>query len=395
MSSRWLDKQENIIAVEDAVSVFAEDDIEAVPRRYKSGDVYIWQKGDSLVDLARDMHVEYDRLLAYNEIESYQELEDGVPIYYPSAPAKPTRNISVEVFDDPLHMHVSRPGGAKKWAFGAMETLAQAQPNGFFPEHTNVLIVACARVPLVDPDDEHAEAAYYLDYNALGKYKESGLLRFSIGFAWSDLGHGHVETMLKRAAPAADPVIPPYLLEDVSGNEDSDTQIEESTTDDIQPEVLPNGLTQDYIDGIMNSYQKLPADLACVTEIPNGYELAEIDRQTSKRFVWIHDYSKKRQDKPLYQNQAVEIGATFEVDGEVIGRPVESIDANNFFGIPMSLLQSEDDLFNNDNVDADTRAQLGGALTWSERYVWVPVNQLLQKYAPGYLKKINKHKEQK
>jgi hypothetical protein len=367
----------------------------AAPIKYVAGSFHLWKKGDSLVDIAREMHVPVEKLKDFNEIESYAELEDGIPIYYPAPAVSTARRISVEVLPEKLHMHVAKPNGAKKWAFGSMRIWDDARPSGFFPEGTNVIIVAIAKVPIDDPDDPTAEAAYYLDHNALGEYTTSGILRFTLGFAWSDLEHGHIETLTRKADPAPDPVIPPYL-EDLDEPEVEETDVEPVSLVEV-PETLPNGLTREYIESVLSDYQKLDTPEDCITQIPEGHEGAEFDQQTGHFYVWIHDFTRKKPDRPLYHNQDVTIGATFtDPDtGEKLGRPVDSIESNNFFGIPLSVLRSEGDFFMyNERVSAESRQQAGGSLTWSEQYLWIPSMRFLRRFVPGFLKKINNNKKE-
>lgn len=404
MSSRWLEKQEQLIkqeAREAGVPIITTPTV-SLERKWKHGDHHEWQRGDSLFDIAQSMHVTLDQLMAYNEIESYQELEDGIPIYYPAPAASAARRIEVEVLPHSMKMHVAKPGGAKKWAFGSMNTWDEATPNGFFPENTNVHILAIAKVPILDKDDPSAEAAYYLDHSALGDYEKTGLLRFALGFAWSDLEEGHVDTVIvKKQQPAPEPV------SKVTAEELNEAPAPEKVAQPRVPKYL-EGYDADFIekrledfkrDGSMHkftdTYQKLDPVVACMAMFPEGEKSVQAEPSTGQKFVWIRDFAMKRPNRRLFQYQEVDIAATFEYEGDIYGRPAESVQANNFFGIPMTLLHSQDDVFMyNKPIDATTRSKFGGHLTVSERYIWVPVNRWLSRYAPGYMKKI-KQKAQK
>lgn len=402
--SRWLEKQEKLIEEEAeaaGVPVVRPYSPESSMRKWQQGDFHTWHRGDSLFDIAQDMHVTHKQLLEYNEIESYQELEDGIPIYYPAPAISAARRIEVEVFPQAMKMHVAKTGGAKKWAFGSMNTWDEAQPNGFFPESTNVHIVAIARVPILDKEDPAAEAAYYLDHGALGDYRETGLLRFAIGFAWSDLEEGHVDTMVKKQQPAPEPV------SDVTAEELNTAPAPEKVAQPRVPKFL-EGYSPEFIEkrledfkrdgsmhGFTETYQKLNPVVPCMAIFADGDPRIQVEPSTGQKFVWVRDFAMKRTDRRLFLHQEVDIAATFEYDGEIYGRPAESVKANNFFGIPMSVLQSQDDLFMyNKPIDATTRAQIGGRLTWAEEFIWVPANRWLSRYAPGYMKKV-KQKAQK
>ena len=403
--SRWLKKQEEIIkqeAEEAGVPVVAPAAPPTPQKKWKHGDFHEWKRGDSLFDVAQSMHVTLENLMAYNEIESYQELEEGIPIYYPAAPPSTARKTVVEVLESSLKMHVSKPGGAKKWAFGAMTTWDDATPNGFFPENTNVHIVAIAKVPVEDKDDPEAAAAYYLDHGALGDYQKTGHLRFALGFAWSDLEEGHVDTLIvkKQTAPA-EPVAE-VTTEDLNEAPEPKKVAEPRVPqflDGFDPEFIEKRLEDFKRDGSMHrftdSYQKLDPVISCMAMFPEEDAAILLEPTSGQKYIWVRDFAMKRPNRRLFQHQEVDIAATFEYDGEIYGRPTESVKNNNFFGIPMAMLQSEDDLFlYNKPIDATTRAKFGGKLTWSERYIWVPANRWLSRYAPGYMKKI-KQKAQK
>lgn len=395
--SRWLEKQEKLVQQEAKSLGVAVETPQSRPRyrsKWKSGDFHKWRRGDSLFDLAQAMHVTLENLMAYNEIESYEELEKGLPIYYPAPAASNARKITIEVLPQSLRMHVSKNGGTKKWAFGSMTTWDDAKPSGFFPEGTNVFIRAIAKVPIDDKDDESAEAAYYLDHAALGDYENTGILHFTLGFAWSDLEEGHVESAVAKKvvdtedtpedAPEPVKVAQPRIPDTLLG---FDADFIEKRMDDFKRDGSMHKFTE--------SYQKLIPSIPCMAMFPEGSVGIEAEPTTGQNFMWIRDFAMKKPNRRLFEHQEVDIAATFEYDGEIYGRPEESVKNQNFFGIPMSMLQSQDDLFMyNTNIDATTRSELGGHLTWSERYIWVPINRWLSKNAPGYMKKI-KQKAQK
>ncbi len=399
---RWLKKQEDLLkqeAEDVGVPVISTDSRVAFEKtKWKHGDTHAWKRGDSLFDIAQSMHVELKQLMAYNELESYEELEEGILIYYPAPHISTTRQLLVEILEVPVKMHIAKPGGAKKWAFGMMTTWDDAAPNGYFPEQTNVHIVAVAKVPIEDKDDPFAEAAYYLDHAALGNYQDTGLLRFALGFAWSDLEEGHTDTLVKKQKPAEQPVsevTEKQLNEAPAPAVVAQPRVPESL-DGFDPAFVEQRLEDFKRDGSMHkfteTYQKLNPVVPCIATFPAEDPIIEFEPSTGHRFMWIRDFAMKRPNRRLFENQEVDIAATFEYNGDIYGRPAESVSGNNFFGIPMSMLESQDDVYNTD-IDATTRAEIGGRLTWSERYVWVPINRLLAKYAPGYLRKIKTSKK--
>jgi hypothetical protein len=412
MSSKWLEKQQELEKDEAAAQGITVEELKENRENgtsfrantWKPGEYHTWKgKSDSLFNVAASMHVPLDRLMEYNEIETYSELEEGVPIYYPVAGKGNARKIEVEVLTQKMEMHVSKVGGTKKWAFGDMYTWNDAKPTGFYPEKTNVTILAIAHVPITDKEDPEAKAAYYLDGLSLGDYDKTGLLRYTVGYAWSDLEKGHVETVkVKRSeatpqlAKAPAPAVTPKVAIKA---EDPTTEVP-TVTDSKKPWL--EGFDEEFIEKrladtikfgnshhFVETYQRLDPAIPCMAIIPD--DAGEIDPESGRKFIWVRDFGVKRKNKRLYQHQEIDIAATFEYDGILYGRPTKAVEGFNFFGIPMDMLQKQSDVYNED-VDASTRASEGGTLTWSERSIWIPLSELLARHKPEFMRNIKNKK---
>jgi hypothetical protein len=341
---------------------------------YKAGDSHIWQKGDSLFDLAQDMHVTRERLMEYNEIEAQQELEPGIPIYYPVAGRDTSkREVVVEVLPEALPMHVQTPGGAKKWTFGNMKKWADAKGSGFFPQNTNLTIVATVKIPILDENDEEIEAGYYLDSLALGDYSTTGRIKWMVGYIWSDLAEGHIDPVPKRKpAPLAEQKLKEQKAKVIAKKVAEKAAATPAYLDGFDQAFIEKRLAEIIRDGkdyFKLSRQILEYPIPCTAEILEGREDG-MDKRG--RYVVIHDIDTRRPDRRLYHNQEVTIAQTFEYDGILMGRPLKACETGNWFGVDMALLQADKDLYN-DKSDATTRKAEGRSLTWSERFIWVPL----------------------
>lgn len=348
---------------------------------FKPGDSYRWRKDSDIWMVARRMNVNVKRLMEFNEIEDPKELEAGILVYFPSSSSKKRKTI-IELLPEPRPMHISKIGGTKKWAFGHMTTWDDAESaGGFYPENTNVDIVAIARVPIDDKDDPAAEAAYYLDSRALGDYAQTQRVKLTVGYAWSDLAEGHIE---KTAAP------PPPVAQIAIEKQEADNPPADIDKDGFDRNFVEKRLEDTIKEGLHNykeTYQELVPPVPCIAMIPE--DAGEVDPTTGTRFIWVRDFDTRRSNRRLLQYQEVTISATFEYDGDLYGRPVRSVENFVWYGIPMNMLQSQAELFMyNKRVDATTRFEQGGQLTLSERYFWVPMSKALTVYKPSFMRHI-------
>lgn len=394
--SKWLEKQllrEQQEASQASETVVVEPEPELPvsqfkPNDYKPGDTYTWQDGDKIWDVARMMNVDLNFFMEFNGIENPNELEPGIVVHFPVASGPKTKSIRYEVLPEAMPMHVNKPGGCKKWTFGNMKTWDDAESSGFYPEHSNLFIVAIAHVPIEDKDNPDAEAAYYMDGLALGDYKETGRVRWNVGYMWIDLAKGHIDrharapdvaeqAIKKQQAELSFEIVPP-------ANHDEDgfdkNFVEQTLKED------PNKFKQ--------SYQVLDSPELCIAIFPKG--VGELDEATGKLYIWIKDYETLRPDRRLFDHYEIYVGGTFEFDGRLFARPAvmqddELVVTPFWFGIPLEVLQSQAEYFMyNKKVNAGIRAEYGNTLTLSEKYLWVPMAKFMTRYMPEYISKIKK-----
>lgn len=147
---------------------------------------YTWQDGDSVVALGEKYGVDPEEILDFNLIEEH-ELKAGDEIKIPSKHKfkPPAREITYEVLEHPVVMHVNRPKGIKKYAFSHITDPNDVKGNGHFPHATKITIYGIAHVPVGDES-----LAYYMDNHAFGDYKTTGKVNWNIGYAWSELTEG-------------------------------------------------------------------------------------------------------------------------------------------------------------------------------------------------------------
>lgn len=349
------------------------------PSELKPGDAYKWKKDDTLIDVARRMGVPVERLREYNEIEGWNELEAGVIIYKPKdAPVKDKRETRFEFLPKPVDMHVAPANGAKKWRFGHADgKWENISGTGFYPQNTNVKIVAIAYVPIDDETNPELEAAYYMDSLAVGDYAETGRLKYTVGFMHSDLEEGAAVTVKTVSIPEVAKVPVPEPEEEVAtvievASEETPPKPERVEFFGTDRAFIENRLEYFKREGNMakfvETYQPLTPHVACTAIIPE--DQIEVDAE-GRKFVWIHDFLTSRPDRKLTQHWEGHIAGTFEYEGVTYGRPAAALKNHLWFGIPMDLLESQARLYN-DDTDTETKST-SGRLTWFEDNFWVPL----------------------
>lgn len=247
----------------------------------------------------------------------------------PAPPSEPV--VTYEVLASPRLMHIKKPGGAEKWAFGNIKKWSDFSSAGHFPENTNIEIVAIAHVPVGSE-----VAAYYMTAGDLGEYRTLGRVAFAIGFNWADMADGYVEPPKPAPAVVPEPAPAPPVITKPA------------------PVPVPSNTFK-------TTYSALP--------VPARY----IARET----MMIHEYDTRRPDRELLENMAVLIAGTFTKDNVLYGRPLGSVQSGYWFGIPMSNLIAEDELYNT-KLDLPTKAAIN-RLSFGERItVWL--SKVLSQY---------------
>lgn len=345
----------------------------------KPGTFYKWLKDDTWTSVTRKLKFTKQELIQHNGIEDWTAIKPGDVLHLPIAQeVKRDLTPSFEILPEPLPMHVNKPAGAKKWSFGNMRKWEDASGQGFFPHNTNLTIYGIAHVPLdeVDEKGEPVEAAYYMDGHAVGNYAETGKIAWTIGYMWSDLDEGHVEGIVRQTKPVAEAKLREQRAKevakksvDIASAQPQEHYMEGFTKSFIETR-LADTLKYGNSHHFVASYQRQDPSIPCTVILPEG--VGSVDPETRNRFVWVHDFATKRRDRRLWHNQEIDIAGTFDYEGVLFGRPKKSVDAGEWFGIDMALLQADKDLYNT-KLDAATRHAEGGSLTWSERFVWVPL----------------------
>lgn len=382
--SKWLEKQKALEEAEAAVQDTAAD-IDA-EERDPVGDehiktalesLYTWVKYDNIYSVARRLGFTVEELLEHNDIDDPASIKPGDRLHLPiPRDLSKQENFSVEVLDDPVQMHVTHEGGCKKWGFSGMRKWSDAVSAGFFPEHANITILAIAHVPIEEDDGSKAEAAYYLDSVSIGDYKISGMLRWATGFIWQDLAPG--KYVLPEPAPVAQVALERQAaieadLEEkrlaAAQEEARDTLVEKKLDDMQENGVMPNDFKA--------TLQPLDPPILCVIDIPP--HIGEFDSNVNERYIRVHDFEGNRPFKRLFHGQEIQVSSFFQFDGATYGRPAAAAKNSLWYGIPAEVLLRDDDLYNI-NIDAESRAALGGRLTWAERYIWVPLAKTMNRH---------------
>lgn len=375
--SKWLEKQKELEAQIAADMIEETDPVSPDPMpEERLESLYTWVKYDNIWSVSRRLGFTAEELLEHNDIDDPATIKPGDRLHLP-VPRDLTKqqDYRVEVLPQPLQMHVSKEGGCRKWAFANMRYWSDAKTTGFFPEHTNVTILAVAKVLVEEENNSVAEAAYYLDAVSLGDYTTSGFLKWATGFVWQDLTEGEYV----RPEP---PAIAEAALQKQN---DIEAVLEEKRLAAAQEEardMLVEKKLADMEDGTMpNDFKKTLQAIeptVCMIDIPEG--IGEVDPSVAMSpYIRVHDFEGNRPFKRLFDGQEIEISSTFEFDGAVYGRPKVAAQNGLWYGIPMEVLTSLDELYNT-NIDAESRAAVGGTLTWAERYIWVPLAKSLNRH---------------
>ncbi len=331
---------------------------------------YIWVKYDNFYDVARRLGFGSKELKEHNDLDDPETLKPGDIISLPKDREIPEeREVRYELLVHTMKMHVGKPGGTKKWTFANVKSWEDVTSIGYFPQYTNVDIVAIAHVPLTDTDGNQIEAAYYMDERALGDFATTKRVRYTIGYSWSDLAEGYY---LSSSPP------PPIIEERLTQQE---AVAAAASLEDTPKRIAPN------------SYKRTLQFLSGGSEqmtvgIP---EEGLVDEETGKRFVWVYEHDGRRPDAKLFHNWEGDIIGTFTKDGELYGLPTKAHENGYWFGLPMQFLQSNANDLYNTVIDAQTLQKAKGSLSLDERLVWLPLAKATAK-VEGWKNKHNKTK---
>ena len=383
--SKWLEKQKMLEAEAEAEAVQnTAADMDAEERDPVSGDtadtalesLYTWVKYDNIYSVARRLGFGVEELLEHNDISDPATIKPGDTLHLPiPRDLKKQETFTVEVLDEPIQMHIVKYGGCKKWGFAGMNKWSDAVSAGFFPENANITILAIAHVPVEEDDGSKSEAAYYIDAVSLGDYTTSGMLKWATGFIWQDLAEGKymppAPAQVAQAALAHQKAMEVELEEKslLSAQEEARDTLVDKKIDDMEEGIMPNDFK--------TTLQVVQPPVSCLIDIPTG--IGEYDSKVGERYIRVHDFEGNRPFKRLFNGQVIRISSFFEFDGALYGRPDAAAKNGLWYGVPAEALLREDELYNT-GIDAESRAAIGGRLTWAERYVWVPLAKTMNRH---------------
>jgi hypothetical protein len=295
---------------------------------------YTLKLGETIWDASRKLKIDVATLLDHNDLEQATDAGAGYVLHLPKARKKEAPELRYETLEKPITMHVIKPGGAQKWFFGNAKKWTDLGTSGpSIAQNTNVEIVAVAHVPIEDKT-----YAYYMEAAAFRGYAETGRVKYSIGFSWQDLAEGKYE---------------PLPLEPAGGQEqpttvDQTQQQIPQPAGEMPPEPKPT-ILEEPVPPIDEYLKALEADPIFPNQFKSTYKPFEDGPcdffvnipDESKSFILVQDHGSNRPDKHVMRNKLVSIKGTFEKDDVLYGRPETSY----WFGIPMSYLQSDEELY--------------------------------------------------
>lgn len=325
---------------------------------------YIIRQGENLWDAARKLSISAEELIKLNNIEDPRKVKPGHRIRLPIAEVQEKKVIRYELLESPEPMHVSKPGGTRKFSFGYADKWDDIHATGrTHKENSNVNIVAIAHVEL---KDENTTAAYYMDRVDLGNYKISGFPQFTTGFNHSHLSKGHVvpNAVTAPKLEAIEAIDQAEVAAAAMAEDDRPVKIEVKAVDvAVVPEKPTDPLPQPMIHNYRSTLIALKPDASAMTFM-------------SEENLMVHEIERRRAPKPLRRGQFINISYTFEKDGVLYGLPTGTEKNEFWYAIPMDGLTSEDALFDfNAQLPLSERIAMRQELTIQEQGV-----QLLSKF---------------
>lgn len=280
---------------------------------------HTWQETDTLADVAARYGV-YDPedILDLNRLEETDLSPGMVLLISRQVPKDQPENITYEVLETPVVMHVNKPEGIQQYSFGNITNPNDVPGKGHFPHKRKITVHAIARVPVGDE-----ELAYYMDGHAFGKYRETGKVAWNVGYAWSELSEGEYQE-----PPEIEPI--PTILDEPDV---PDPTIFDEIIEEQEPEPAEEPARQDDV------LVPLNADYSPVKYLfEQDIELCEVHAKVRSVF--------RRKLDPVW------IIATFTHDGEEYYQPGktwgETVQSGLLWPIPMDSVLPEDEVFNYD-----------------------------------------------
>lgn len=366
----------------------ADEDKQAPKEKDPSRYYTVLKGGESPWDIGLKLNLSATELIEHNDLDPHAKVPEGTELHLPTAlpPKKKAARTVVELLDYPTKMHVTKEGGTRKQAFGNAKTLDNISPTGpAYAENTNVTVVALAHVPLTD-DGKEVVAGYYMDQLSVGDFVKTGRVAWEIGFNHAHLAEGHVEKVVVSKEPR--PEIKQKLKQ---------MEIEQKAAQDIAD--MDIGRPEPKEPTLQQKIAKMEADqLAHPERYPDLWKASIKALNEAREEVTfianvdmvVKEYSGRGRDKLVPKYKGVKLKYTFEKDGILYGMPASHEQTGLWFGIPMDLLTSEDELFNT-KFDLPTRVHLNASLSFTEKYVSVPLSRALNhKWLKSHVDKIKR-----
>lgn len=279
----------------------------------KSEYVYIWVLYDNIWEVARRLGLEATKLMEHNDITDPSAIEPGATLHlYAPRKMSDERHVTYELFDEPRHMHISHVPGTQRIAFNNARKWSDLEPDGrFFPYRTNLVMVALAHVPI----GKDEMAAYYLDAWALGHFKETGNVAYTVGFNHTHLSNGRY--------------------------------VEITTTPEQVPELEPEEVAEINYVPEEPEFLILPEPEEVEVDWRTTYKAFERpERYVAQTPMIVQDLDGRRTGKPVYKNDEVVLTGVFLKDGEEYGRPPRSETSYHWYGVPMKKVIPYKELYN-------------------------------------------------
>lgn len=329
------------------------DDFVPEPTAPKPGTEYrVLSGGQNCWEIARQVKLEGINgvdIADHNDIDDpAAKLPAGSLVLLPMPlPQDREKQVEFELLEEPLEMHVTRPHGARKYAFGNVKRWKDINTTGpLYPQNTNVTIVAIAHVPI--PKDD-MDAVFCMDALAVGDFAHTGRIAYMVGFNNAHLAQDHVEP----TKPAPKPAVTVKLAEAAKVLEEAEKRPESvlNTPVVVQPTVTAENFWKSTI-------RPLREDRAIVTYLAD-------------ETIMVSEMDGKRPPKPLYQNQGVPLQWKFTRDDVDYGLPPSHEKTGLWFGVPLDKVRPEDEVFDY-SLTNEERIQ-SGRFTLKERVWYIPL----------------------
>ena len=379
MPSKWIMRQQELEAQTQAQPkevLLLPEYIDPPAKDADKERLYTLLEGETIWRVARRFGVSAEELAEHNNIEKGDMFGVGqgdtlhlpLPQEFKNEPV-----IEYELLAIPKKMHVIKDNGTRKMAFGNAKTFDDISPTGpAYAVNTNVTVNAVAHVPLIE-NGERVTAAYFMDFLALGNYRETGQVAYNIGFNHSHLEDGHVDIVKPKVGRPKAPEVEPTKIEQEIISDVA--QMDETRVNKIRRVLPPAPEASPVVEKLLDP-----------TKYPNYYKTTLTplnDEQEPVMYVanqnmYVKELDSHRPDRPLAKNQSVRIKYTVEKEGVLYGVPASHDQTGFFYGIPMDLITPEDEVFRTEYTLPE-RLELHGHLTLAERYLTVPLSKAMNR----------------